>query len=115
MSDVLHRTTKEQRFSVNTPDYSVVDWIINPDLSGVTGVPKKYWLITGDVVSEMNQAQKDVVDGVLLPGQKTTKKASLRTEGDQVITDQGYTAGKQRSLISQHTKRFLGLTVIPFH
>ena len=104
MSDVLHRTTKEQRFSVHTPDYSVVTWIINPDLSGVTGVPKKYWEITGDVVSEMNQGEKDAVDGALLPGQKTTKKASLRTEGDQLIVNQGYSAGKQRSLIAQHTK-----------
>ncbi len=104
MADVLNRTTKEQRFSVHTPDYSVVDWIINPDLSGVIGVPVKYWKIDGDVVSEMNQSEKDAVDSALLPGIKTAKKASLRTEGDQLIENQGYSAGKQRSLISQHSK-----------
>jgi len=104
MSDVLNRTTKEQRYSVHTPDYSVVDWIINPDLSGVVGVPKKYWLITGDVVSEMNQAQKDVVDATQLPGIKIAKKEYLRQQGDDLIEDQGYSEGKQRSLIAQHTK-----------
>lgn len=31
--------------SVNTPEYSEVDWIINPDLSAVEGVPQKYWTI----------------------------------------------------------------------
>ena len=104
MADVLHRTTKEQRFSVHTPDYPVVDWVINPDLSGVIGIPVKYWKITGDVVSEMDQSEKDAVDAVLLPGQKTTKKDSLRVEGDQLITNQSYSEGKQRSLLAQHTK-----------
>lgn len=104
MSDVLNRTTKEQKFSVHTPNYSVVDWIINPDLSGVVGVPVKYWKITGDVVSEMNQSEKDVVDAVLLPGQKDTKKTSLRIEGDQLITNQSYSEGKQRSLLAQHSR-----------
>lgn len=104
MANVLHRTTLEERYSVNTPDYPVVDWIINPDLSGVVGVPKKYWKITGDVVSEMNQAEKDVVDAALLPGQKVAKKESIRQQGDDFIEGRSYSPGKQRSLIAQHTK-----------
>jgi hypothetical protein len=62
MATVLNRTTKQLIKSVNTPDYPESDWIIDPDLSGVVGVTTKYWVITGDVVSEMSQAEKDVVD-----------------------------------------------------
>lgn len=62
MTDVVHRITKEYRRSVHTPDYSLADWIHNPDLSAVVGQPAKYWLITGDVISLMDQAARDAVD-----------------------------------------------------
>jgi len=62
VASVLNRTTREYRRSVNTPEYPVQDWIIDPDLSAVTGVPSRYWVITGDVVTEMDQAAKDAVD-----------------------------------------------------
>lgn len=65
MANVLNRTTKQYITSANTPDYPTADWIINPDLSGVSGVPSKYWKITGDVVTEMNQTEKDAVDAAL--------------------------------------------------
>lgn len=104
MADVLQRTTKEQRFSVHTPDYDPAIWIINPDLSGVTGVPKKYWKIDGDTVSEMNQSEKDAVDAALLPGIKTTRKSYLRTTADNLVESQGYTEGIQRSLLAQYSK-----------
>jgi len=66
MADVLHRVTKEYRRSVNTPDFSVVDWIINPDLTAVAGQPSKYWTITGDVVSLLDQAAQNAVDAAQL-------------------------------------------------
>jgi hypothetical protein len=62
MANVLNRTTKEFKRSVNEPDYPQVDWIWSPDLSGVAGVSSKYWVITGDVVTEMDQASKDAID-----------------------------------------------------
>jgi hypothetical protein len=62
MAHVLNRTTKEYIRSANTGDYPVEAWIINPDLSAVDGFPDKYWVITGDVVSLMDQAQRDAVD-----------------------------------------------------
>lgn len=62
MSDVLNRTTKQYLSSVNTPDYLEIDWIINPDLSAVVGVPQKYWKISGDSVLEMNAEEKIAVD-----------------------------------------------------
>jgi len=98
MATVLHRTNKEVLYSVNTPDYSDVDWIINPDLVYVLGVPKKYWKITGDVVSEMNQSEKDIVDAALLPQTKIDRKNFLRTSADNLIINQGYTIEKQLTL-----------------
>jgi hypothetical protein len=43
-----------------------VDWIIDPDLSAVTGFPARYWIITGDDVTLMDQASRDALDAALL-------------------------------------------------
>lgn len=79
MADVLNRTTLQYLQSVNTPDYPVGDWVINPDLSGVTGVAQKYWKLTGDVVSEMSQAEKDAVDAA--------QPVSVKWHASSVLTD----------------------------
>ena len=62
MATVINRSTKSLFYSVNTPDYSDIDWIINPDLSQLTSVPQKYWKIYGDLVLEMTTPEKAVVD-----------------------------------------------------
>ena len=62
MADVINRTTLELLKSQNTPDFPVADWIINPDLSALAGVPTKYWKVVGDTVIEMTQTEKDAVD-----------------------------------------------------
>jgi len=72
MANVLHRTTKKYIQSVNTPDYPIEDWIINPDLSAVTGFESKYWIITGDTVTLMGAAARDALDAAEL---ETTKDA----------------------------------------
>ncbi len=70
MADVLNRTTLQFLASVNTPDFPVGSWVIDPDMSAVANVPQKYWLLTGDVVSEMDQAAKDVVNAAAAAAQK---------------------------------------------
>jgi hypothetical protein len=62
MADVLNRTTKLYIQSANTPDHPVEQWIHNPDMSAVAGQPSKYWVITGDTVTLMSQAERDAVD-----------------------------------------------------
>ena len=66
MASALNRTTKQYLTSVNTPDYPVADWIIDPDLSAVVGFPSIYWVITGDVVTLMTQVERDAVDATIL-------------------------------------------------
>ncbi len=64
MAAVLHRTTKEYLPSVseNETDFPQADWIWEPDISAVAGWDSKYWIITGDVVTLMDQAARDAVD-----------------------------------------------------
>jgi hypothetical protein len=62
MADVVNRSTVQYLHSVNTPDYSDVFWIINPDLSALIGVPQKYWKVVGDTVVEMTVSEKNAVD-----------------------------------------------------
>lgn len=85
MADVLHRTTKQLLLSVNTPDYSTADWIRNPDLSAVSAVPTIYWKITGDVVSEMNQSEKDTEDASSLGALKISRYAEIDSRTAELI------------------------------
>ena len=62
MADVLNRLTKQLLLSVNTPDYPPTEWIVNPDLSQVAGVPWRYWKIVGESVVEMTAEEKAIVD-----------------------------------------------------
>lgn len=65
MAAVLNRATKEFKASAHTPNYSSVEWIINPDLSAVQGQPTKYWIITGDVVTLATPAEQIVIDDAI--------------------------------------------------
>lgn len=66
MSNVVNRTTKEYKRSVHAPDYPNQDWIHNPDLSAVVGFQSKHWVINGEDVSLMSQAERDAVDAAEL-------------------------------------------------
>jgi len=75
--DVVHRTTKEYRRSVNDPDFPTGTWIHSPDLSAVNGFDSKYWTITGDVVSLMSQGERDAVDAAELTSRGDTIAALI--------------------------------------
>lgn len=62
MADVLNRTTKEFIRNVDEADYNAIDWLINPDLSGVKHIRKKYWKIVGNTVLEMDAIEKEAID-----------------------------------------------------
>ncbi len=68
MPNYLHRTTKQYLRSVSPASLPepAANYIFMPDLSAVAGVPSQYWIITGDVVSEMSQGEKDAVDAANL-------------------------------------------------
>ena len=81
MANVLNRTTKEFRRSVNTPDFPVENWIINPDLSSLIETDSKYWVIEGDTVRDMTDVEKDVVDA----NEASATEAAAKTAAKAVI------------------------------
>ena len=68
MGNFLHRTKKRYLSSTSPNELpeDISNYIEQPDLSAVEGVPTKYWVITGDIVSEMSSAEKAIVDQALL-------------------------------------------------
>jgi len=95
MANVVNRTTVRFLRSVSTPDFPVADWIINPDLSSVAGVPTKYWKISGDLVLEMTQAEKDAVDAA----EAAATLTGVRTEGKDIVDRENGISTNLRSLI----------------
>ena len=89
MANVLNRTTgltvpyrKDYRQSVNTPDFGVADWIIQPDLSAVEGFSNIYWDITGDVVSLAGLIERNTRDSELAALQLQADKDEAKTQTD---------------------------------
>ena len=95
MVDVLHRVTKEYRREINPPYFPVADWIYDPNLSAVGGLPLKYWKIVGDDVFAMTQAERDKVDA----------------EQAQIDLVSNRAAAKQE-LVSAHTLRAIILVIL---
>lgn len=77
----LHRTDIKILNSVPSADLPepVANYIEEPDLSAVTGQPNKYWIITGDIVTLMDQAAMDVVDAAI-------EAAALQALRDEAIS-----------------------------
>ena len=83
MGDYLHRISKRyyQSWSPASLAEPLANYIEDPDLSAVEGVPNRYWIITGDVISEMSQAEKDAVDAAILTA---ARDAEIQAEIDEL-------------------------------
>lgn len=79
MASVLHRSTLQYLSSVNTPEYPVVNWIHNPDMSGVEGVPQKYWKLFGDTPIEMSASEKLAVDTIEMQQQEDGEMSEVES------------------------------------
>lgn len=53
------------------------EWLYDPDLSAVTGQPTKFWIITGDVVTLMDQAAQDAITAQELSDARDAKANRL--------------------------------------
>lgn len=71
MADVIRKTPNALGIypyiqSVNTPEYPSATWLVDPDLSGVAGVPQHFWKVTDTggsvfIVEEMTTSEKQAV------------------------------------------------------
>jgi len=50
--------------AIDPANYPVIDWVIDPDISGVSNVPQMYWKwdSSTSTVIEMTESEKDAVD-----------------------------------------------------
>lgn len=70
------------RESVNTPEFDNDEWIINPDLSAVIGVPRKYWKLVENEIVEMTAEEKAIVDQ---PTSKEKVNAAIEFGKDLIL------------------------------
>lgn len=82
MPDYLHRTTFNKLHSVAPADLPepIANYIEYPDYSVVDGWPIKYWTITGDVISLVDQAARDAIDAAEL----TARRDEIANDIDRV-------------------------------
>ena len=81
MANVFNRTDGRFLESVNTPDFDVADWIINPDLSAVVGQPVRYWLIVpanSDTIILANPGQQMGIDNQIAAQQRARAKDAAK-------------------------------------
>ena len=81
MANVLHRITKQYLKSVNTPDYPLAEWIINPVLPECE--PSE-WVIEDDIVRETTQDEKDIkiAEKAAKDSEKAAKKLLDKEKAD---------------------------------
>ena len=84
MPNYVHRTNKQYLTSTSPASLpeSEANYIQDPDMSAVAGEPSKYWIITGDVITLMDQAAQDAVDAA----EDTAQLDSIADELDQTRT-----------------------------
>ena len=111
MANVLNKNNFAYLTSVNTPQYLDGNWLINPNLSAVEGVDKRYWKIDGDTVIEMSQAEKDAVDLARLPELKEAKLAAIDAKTNQLIAQGFIFDGHTFSLSLNAQSNFMGIKV----
>jgi hypothetical protein len=86
MANVLNKQNFTYLTSVNTTLYLDDEWIINPDMSGVEGVDKRYWKIVGNSVVEMSQEEKDAKDASILPSVKQQKMDQIDAKTAKLVS-----------------------------
>ena len=100
----LHRTNKQLLTSVAENDLpeAVANYIEEPDLSGVQGVPPKYWNIVGDTVSEMNASEKAAVDAAETAAALANAQTIALNDADDTVRGVGH---EIRAIIEIFNKR----------
>lgn len=73
MARAIHKQTLRYLESVHTPDLDLEEWVLEPDMSFVVGIPSKYWKLVGNKVMEMTPEEKalieeDMTDNPVLEG-----------------------------------------------
>jgi hypothetical protein len=115
MNYAINRTTKVYVVGADPADYDPVVWLVTTNVSAIQNISQEYWKITGDVLGEMTQAEKDVVDATNLPASKTIRFNQVDQRTGELIA-QGYTfSGKVFSLSENAQTNILALYTTKDH
>lgn len=94
---VINRTTFQYITNADVNAYDTNDWLHNPDVSGLAGVPQKYWKVVADTVVEMDANEKAVVDGAELQAAIDAAVASWTADVNKYVASH-YNIGQQQTL-----------------
>ena len=83
MANCINSTSLKFLRSVNTPDYPTADgWVINPDMSQVTGVNPKYWKWDGTRPIPMTSGEQIALDASAVEDARDAVAAQLDRQED---------------------------------
>lgn len=86
MANVLNRKTLEFHESVNTPEYPPDQWLINPDLSAVAGLPTWQWVVDGDSVRPPTVDELAAMETSRLLAAKAERIAAIDAKTASMVT-----------------------------
>ena len=86
MSTAVHKTTFQVIEDANTPEYASNDWLINPDLSRVRDVDKKYWYLKDGELHQMDNELKRKLDDADLAGVKQQSCKAIDDQTDSILS-----------------------------
>lgn len=113
----IHRTSRcpkghlLREGSVDPATFVESDWIVYPDLSGVASVAEYYWKAAGDVVVEMDAAEKTTADAMQLDIAKGNKTAAIDARTREIISEGFIYDCAEFSLSVQAQQNIVGLKV----
>lgn len=81
MALYIHRTTFQRLPSTSPASLPEpeANYVMDPDETAIAGQPSKYWILTGDVFTLMDQAARDAVDAA----EETASLDAIADELDQ--------------------------------
>ena len=108
MPDYLHRTRKILLHAIDAADLPepAGNYIQDPNLSAVTGQPRKYWVITGDVVSLADAAGQTAADAA----EATEENTEHRAQNVANVDNRTSVGMQTRALLENANKRINWLT-----
>jgi hypothetical protein len=80
MANWVHKTTVQYLDSNDPPVADQVNWLKNPNLSAVAGLPQKYWKVVSNAVQAMSGAERSAVDAAAVTAARTADKARFDSE-----------------------------------
>lgn len=86
MADVLNKKTFQYLKSVNTANYLDGKWLINPDMSMVEGVPKKYWKIEDDQLTVMTDEEIAIIKSEELEAYKQAAMKRIDAKTTEILS-----------------------------